>query len=295
MSVGKKRLRLKIRIDVDPKQIFEAITNPLKLSIWFCNRGEINLKLRGAVKMAGENLAATTFPEKEINGTITELDPNRLIKFTWPISKTVSEVTWQIDEKPRFAEFLVTHDKIPEKSMMMDAWIIYLYNLQSLLQVKRPVYRLDYTRLERGTIRRELFFDALPPAIFKALTDQRDLRVWFASGAEVDPQVGGKYLTGWKDSQGNPSGSKEIVELVENKKLVYTWDYGGEPSGDLVTWELLRIGEKTRVTVRHSGFPPDANTKGYTQGWHAYMLTLKDFVESKGRLSYTIIDGDWSA
>lgn len=295
MGVTKRRLRMKIRIEAEPTKIFDAITNPLKLSIWFCNKGEVSLKVRGAVRMSGENCAATTFREKEIVGSITELDPNRLVKFTWPINGTQSEVTWQIDEKRNFCDFLVTHDKIPENSMMMDAWLIYLYNLQSLLHVNRPSYRLDYARLDRGTIRRELFIEALPPAIFKALTDQRDLRVWFSAQAEVDPQVGGKYLTGWKDSAGNPDGSLEIVELIENKKLSYNWHYSGGPSGDLVTWELLRIGEKTRVTVKHSGFAAETDTKGFTQGWHAFILGLKDFCETRGRMSYTIIDGDWSA
>lgn len=295
MGVMKKRLRLKIRIEAEPTKIFDAITNPLKLSIWFCNKGEINLKLRGAVRLAGENCVAVTFREKEINGAITELDPNRMVKFTWPINGSVSEVTFQIDEKRGFCDFLVTHDKIPEKSMMMDAWIIYLYNLQSLLQVNRPSYRLDYTRLDKGTIRRELFIEALPPVIFKALTDQRDLRSWFSGDAEVEPVVGGKYLTGWKDANGEPDGPMKIVELVENKKLAYDWRFSGGPAGDLVSWELLRIGEKTRVTLKHSGFPPAENTKGFTQGWHAFILGLKDFCESRGRMSYTIIDGDWSA
>ena len=295
MGNVKKRLRLKIRIEAEPTRIFDAITNPLKMSIWFCNKGEVNLKLRGAVHLSGENCVATTFKEKEIKGAISELDPNRLIKFTWPINGSQSEVTFQIDEKRGFCDFLVTHDKIPENAMMMDAWIIYLYNLQSLLQLNRPSYRLDYTRLDKGTIRREMFIEALPPAIYKALTDQRDLRVWFAPEAEVEAQVDGKYLTGWKSPSGDPDGPGKVVELIENKKVAYDWRYSGGPSGDLVTWELLRIGEKTRVTLKHSGFPPEADTKGFTQGWHAYLLTLKDYCESRGRLSYTVIDGDWSA
>lgn len=295
MGNVKKRLRLKIRIEAEPTRIFDAISNPLKMSIWFCNKGEVNLKLRGAIHLSGENCAATTFKEKEIKGSITELDPNRLIKFTWPINGSQSEVTFQIDEKRGFCDFLVTHDKIPENAMMMDAWIIYLYNLQSLLHLNRPSYRLDYTRLDKGTIRREMFIEALPPAIYKALTDQRDLRVWFSPDAEVEPQIDGKYLAGWKSPSGDPNGPGKVIELIENKKVAYDWRYSGGPSGDLVSWELLRIGEKTRVTLKHSGFPPDADTKGFTQGWHAYLLTLKDYCESRGRLSYTVIDGDWSA
>ena len=60
-------------------------------------------------------------------------------------------------------------------------------------------------------------------------------------------------------------------------------------SGDLVTWELLRIGERTRVNLRHSGFDPARYNKDYMQGWHAYLLTLKDYLRV-GRTA--IIRGD---
>jgi uncharacterized protein YndB with AHSA1/START domain len=131
--------------------------------------------------------------------------------------------------------------------------------------------------------------------VFKALTDQEDLRIWFAKEAEVEPVEGGKYLSGWKSADGKPVGPTRIAELVENRRLVYGWEYPGEDkSGNQVTWELTRIGEKTRVNLKHSGFDPERNNKDYAQGWHAYILTLKDFCESRGRLSFQILDGDWS-
>jgi uncharacterized protein YndB with AHSA1/START domain len=296
MAAERKRIKLRIKIDSDPLRIYEAMTNPLKLGIWFCNRAEVNLKLRGAIRLWGENCVATAFPEKEIKGTIMELEPNRLMRFTWPIMGKTSEVSFQIEARGRSCDFVLQHEKIPEKSLLMDAWITYLYNLQSVLKFQRPAYRLDYSRIDSGTVKRELFIEALPPVVFKALTDQRDLRVWFSRDAECDPQVGGKYTSGWKDKDGQPAGPQEIKELVENKKLVYDWVFPSEAkSGDLVTWELLRIGERTRVNLRHFGFDPQRSNRDYMQGWHAFLLTLKDFCESGGRLSFEVIDGDWSA
>jgi uncharacterized protein YndB with AHSA1/START domain len=296
MGMEKKRLRVKIRIDSDPTRIYDAITNPLKLGIWFCNRGEINLKLRGAIRLWGENCTATTFSEKEVKGSIIGLEPNYSMRFTWPINGTQSEVSFQIDDRGRWCDFIVSHEKIPPNSLMMDAWIIYLYNLQSLVNFQRPAYRLDYTRIDSGAVKRELFIEALPTVVFKALTETADLRVWFSHDAESEPRIGGRYTTGWKDKSGQPAGPREIKELVENKKLVYDWDYPDDKkAGDLVTWELLRIGERTRVNLRHSGFDPGRYNKDYTQGWHAFMLALKDYCESGGRLSYAVIDGDWGA
>lgn len=296
MLPKRHRIKLTTRVNTDPVALYEALTNPRMLAIWFCNKAEISLKVRGPVHFLGDNCAATTFKEKEIKGTITEHDPNRLLKYTWPINGVQSEVLWEIYDKGRYCNLVLTHAKIPDQALMMDAWIIYVYNLHSFIKVGRPVYRFDYTNIDRGTIKRELFLDVLPPVVYRALTDPEQLRIWFAKDAEVDPEVGGKYLSGWKDKDGRPVGPTKIEELIENKKLVYGWDYPGEgQSGTQVTWELTRIGEKTRVNLKHSGFAAERKNKDYAQGWHAYLLTLRDFCESRGRLSYQILDGDWSA
>jgi uncharacterized protein YndB with AHSA1/START domain len=207
-----------------------------------------------------------------------------------------SEVTFEVYDHGRHCDLVLTHARIPEHSLLMDGWITYLYNLQHFILYQRPAYRLDYQNLDRGTIKRELFIEELPSVVFRALTDQRDLRIWFGKEAECEPIVGGKYLSGWRDREGNAQGPRLIKEIVENKKLVYDWVFPGDEGqvGDLVTWELLRIGEKTRVNLRHTGFGPDRYNKDYTQGWHSYMLVLKDFCESGGRISYQVLDGDWT-
>lgn len=295
MALSKRRLKLVLRSEAPATEIYDALTNPMKLAIWFCNKADVNLKLRGHVKMEGENCAATSFSEKVIQGTIIDLDPNRRIKYTWPINGAESEVVWEVYDKGRHCNVVLTHARVPEKSLMMDAWITYLYNLQAFLKTGRPLYRFDYKRIDKRTVKREIFIEKLPPVIWKALTEQESLRGWFAEEATVDLQIGGKYLSGWKDKQGNAAGPTEIVELAENRKLVYGWNFPGEgKSGDEVTWELTRIGEKTRVNLKHSGFDPERNNKDYAQGWHAYILKLKDFCERRGRISFQVLDGDWS-
>jgi uncharacterized protein YndB with AHSA1/START domain len=295
MTPSKKRLKLVLRSEAPATDIYDALTNPLKLAIWFCNKADIKLKVRGPVSMEGENCAASSFPEKAIKGTILDLDPNRRIKYTWPISGVNSEVVWEVYDKGRHCNVVLTHARVPEKSFMMDAWIIYLYNLQAFLKTGRPIYRFDYKRIDKSTIKREVFIERLPPIIWQALISQAALRVWFAKDAEVEPAVGGKYLSGWKSKDGEPAGPTEIVEMIENRKLVYGWKFPGEgKSGDLVSWELTRIGEKTRVNLKHSGFDPERKNKDYAQGWHAYILTLRDYCECRGRMSFQVLDGDWS-
>ncbi|MCK4856847.1 MAG: SRPBCC domain-containing protein, partial [candidate division Zixibacteria bacterium] len=146
-----------MRVHTDPNSLYDALTNPIKLAIWFCNHAEINLKVRGAVRMSGENCAAVSFPEGEIKGEILQLEPNRLFTYRWPISGMESEVTFEIYDKDRYCNLVIGHAKILEKSLMMDAWITYYYNLRAFLKTGRPAYRFDYTHIDKETIKRELF------------------------------------------------------------------------------------------------------------------------------------------
>jgi len=266
--------------------------NPIRLAIWFCNTAEINPKLRGSIKFSGNNCVAKTFDEKEIKGSITALEPNRLLKFTWPINGTATEVTWRLDDMGKYTDFLVTHEKLPSGAGMMDAWHIYLYNLQALVHTNRPVYRCDYNRIDKGVVKREVFVETVHQPVYKALTRQKELRKWFSETAEVEAPLkpGSKYIAGWKDSGGNPHGPQQVIEAIENKKLAYNWLDEVHNGGDQVSWELTRIGERTRVNLRHSGFPEGKPQKDYMQGWHAYILLLKDYCENGGQLTTKVIE-----
>jgi uncharacterized protein YndB with AHSA1/START domain len=292
MAFSRNRIRLKVKCDVDALKVWDTVTNPIRLAIWFCNSAEINPKLRGTVKFSGNNCVARTFEEQEIKGVITALEPNRLLKFTWPLNGSASEVTWRLDDMGRYTDFLVTHEKLPPGAGMMDAWHIYLYNLQALLHTNRPVYRCDYNRIDKGTIKREVFIETVHQPVYKALTRQKELRRWFSETAEVEAplQPGSKYSAGWVNAEGNSHGPQEIKEAVENKKLIYSWKDEAHQAGDTVSWELTRIGERTRVNLRHTGFPDGMPQKDYMQGWHSYILLLKDYCENGGQLTTKIIE-----
>lgn len=77
-----------------------------------------------------------------------------------------------------------------------------------------------------------------------------------------------------------------VTQVVENKKLAYTWRYDGYEGNSEVTFELFEEGEKTRLKLTHTGletFPqnnPDFAPASFAAGWTEITgKMLKEFVE----------------
>ena len=80
----------------------------------------------------------------------------------------------------------------------------------------------------------------------------------------------------------------KINEVVEGKKISYSWQYDGFEGSSFVTFELFAQGNKTKFILTHRGlntFPgdnPDFSYHNYAEGW-TYIIgtSLKEFVEKK--------------
>ena len=76
------------------------------------------------------------------------------------------------------------------------------------------------------------------------------------------------------------------MEVINQKKLSYTWRYDGYEGDSLVTFELFKEGDKTRVKLTHEGletFPASNNDfapANFLEGW-AYIIStsLKEYSE----------------
>ena len=77
--------------------------------------------------------------------------------------------------------------------------------------------------------------------LWNAMTDKERLPRWF-SKVEGDFELGGKFQI-----EGNASGS--ILECEASKKLVITWEFGGQLSWVRVT--LSPEGEQTKMQLEH--------------------------------------------
>ena len=128
--------------------------------------------------------------------------------------------------------------------------------------------------------------DAPAKSVFKALSDEKELVRWMPQQARIDLKVGGEYEFKyyWSARNLNSVVKGNILELVPNKKISYTWDshmIGGDNriTHSVVTWELEQLPEgKTKVTLVQSGvakqFSDDAD-----KGWSYYLSNLAGYLK----------------
>jgi uncharacterized protein YndB with AHSA1/START domain len=143
---------------------------------------------------------------------------------------------------------------------------------------------------QQTAVRIERTLPATPQQVYRAWMDPELARTWFspahrdATRVEIDPRVGGRYEV-WHSAVEGDSGhvgggmSGEILELVENERLVFDWQFVG-PERELdperetrLTIELRAAAPGTTLLTlvheRLDGFGaamPDV-AAGVTTGW----------------------------
>ncbi|HEX4774066.1 MAG TPA: SRPBCC domain-containing protein [Candidatus Saccharimonadales bacterium] len=133
------------------------------------------------------------------------------------------------------------------------------------------------------TIEREI--KAPVGRVWRALTAINELKQWLSFFPDFKAEVGFKteFDLG-PDAEHQYHHHVEVLEVIEGRKLIYTWDYGGMSTGSSVTFELFEEGETTRLvlTVQIDHIPHDQIDflKNATSGWNYTADSLKQFVES---------------
>ena len=153
------------------------------------------------------------------------------------------------------------------------------------------------TRMDRGLepAGRDLvitrIFDAPREEVWRAWTEpERAMRWWGPKGftapvCNIDFRVGGRYLFCMRSPEGQDYWSTGVYrEIVKPERIVCTDSfadekgnvvpatyYGMSPSFSkelLVTLTFEDIGGKTRMTLRHAGFPPGEDFDNARAGWN---------------------------
>ena len=135
------------------------------------------------------------------------------------------------------------------------------------------------TKLDTHHIVVEETFPHAPETIWKALTTASLMERWLGmKPAGFEPVKGARFTY-----QTTPAGAWdgiircEVLEVIPNKQLAYTWKGGhatnsgyGSLLDTVVTFDLAKVAEGTRVRLVHSGFVLPRNDvafKNMGQGW----------------------------
>jgi uncharacterized protein YndB with AHSA1/START domain len=93
-------------------------------------------------------------------------------------------------------------------------------------------------------VTREIVFPDSPEEVWEALTDPKQLEVWFANDVALDVREGGDGVFRWDDGEER----RAKVHVVEpGERLVFDWADEGE-----VEFTLEEVEEGTRLLVRES-------------------------------------------
>lgn len=267
-------LHVQIALKAEPEAIYQALT--AELPGWFAEYADVSTAEK-RYDFWGRFTPGTPTRE-EGHHDLLAYEPGTHLRYTWRARQFDSIVDIQILPRDGGNTVVVqqgnpnnpTHDI--GFSTDEDFWFLSLENLRRHLDGKAPV-RCDYTRSMVGDIQHTVEIDAPPETVFDTLIKPEQLQRWIASNAKVEPHQGGQYSLGW----GQDTTALKILEIIPNESLRLSW-----PEGDgstVLTWTLEGSGGKTRLTLVHSGFAPDQNTRGLQTGWLNFMSWVKSISE----------------
>ena len=112
-------------------------------------------------------------------------------------------------------------------------------------------------------------------------------RLFFNCGAwaedtKVDFRVGGKYKANW-GHHGSTTG--EFTEIVENKRVAFTWNFAEAEVKSRVTIDLVAQGNGCKAKLRHEGFDSHEAAESHEGGWVGGLDGLGGEL-TKGRLRF---------
>jgi len=141
-------------------------------------------------------------------------------------------------------------------------------------------------------LRLERTFDAPAHAVFDAWTNPEVLKRWWSvdptwstTVAEVDLRDGGSYRLSMKgpDEDAPHAVRGRYLRVAPPELLEYTWAWE-QGDGQLgpestVTVRFLTEGERTRVTIEHSGLTSPESRDRHGEGWAGCMTSLERLFE----------------
>lgn len=157
---------------------------------------------------------------------------------------------------------------------------------------EQHIARLDafVTVLNSEPIVIERIYNAPVATVWKAITNNNDMKKWYFDIDAFKPEVGFEFSFAGTGKEGEKYVHLcKVTEVVNEKKLTYSWRYDGFEGNSFVTFELSAEGKKTKLRLTHAGletFPATSSNafakENFAEGW-AYITgtSLQQFVDPK--------------
>jgi uncharacterized protein YndB with AHSA1/START domain len=132
------KLQIVRQLPHEPARVFSALTDPLKMSLWFFCTEPGRTKVTNDFRPGGKYIIEMSHGEMPvvIDGEYLEIVPPKKLVFTWNSTRGVkdSKVTIELSPIAEGTKLVLTHelpeDKIPEHR---EGWIMCFDNLERFL------------------------------------------------------------------------------------------------------------------------------------------------------------------
>lgn len=133
----------------------------------------------------------------------------------------------------------------------------------------------------------ERTYNAPISKVWKAITDKDLMKQWYFDLPDFKAEIGTEFqFKGGADDGKQYTHLCIVVEVIQEKKIAYTWRYDGYEGNSKVTFELFEEENKTVLKLTHEGldtFPasnPDLSKENFVAGWTEIIgNSLKTFIE----------------
>ncbi|MEO8231559.1 MAG: SRPBCC domain-containing protein [Ignavibacteriota bacterium] len=133
-------------------------------------------------------------------------------------------------------------------------------------------------------IEKKVVINAPVAKVWKALTDPDKIEQWMMMPNNFKPQLNSDFIFN-AEMDGNHFDIKcKVLEISENKKLVYSWSAPFFEGNTIVSIQLSGNDGKTELTLIHSGFAENQKEvqENHSKGWDMrFVAKLKEAVEKK--------------
>lgn len=270
-------VHVQVRLSHTLDSVFRAVTDAGALTAWFTEHADVSVQEK---RYDFWGRFTPECPDREHGRHLIEnVASGSRLRYAWSLRDTQTAVEMRFVERSEHTYVGVWHHDVPESLRgnpdsyaIEDFWFLTLENLRRQLAGRRPV-RCDFSAFRPGDIRHTIEIDGPAAAVWEALITPKQLDRWIASRATVDLRVGGEWDLGWMENAG-----LEILSLTPGRELSVSWKMEGVPP-TVLTWTLEESGGKTRLSLVHSGFAPDARVDGMQAGWLNFMSWLRSVVE----------------
>jgi len=134
-------------------------------------------------------------------------------------------------------------------------------------------------------------FDAPIELVWRAISEKELMKKWYFDITDFKAEVGCQFQFEGGTEDKRYMHLCEVLEVIPNEKLKYSWKYEGYDGISFVTFQLSSAGNKTKLKLTHEGIEsftnPDFKRENFAGGWdHLIHTSLKEYLENGKALRY---------